>query len=222
MQQISKPKFTTGTKEFKQAPIAESFLTDKLKFERETQKKYDEYLEKTTGGDTEGQSQNLEYILDQPIESDAMKADTEIRIQYAVKRSNLGISDIPLEAIYNDDIDKIKKFERKAGRDHVPLKISIFKNFLKDTSASDEMGKKLKKVMKRYNIVSSKDKEELNLINIRCEDYNLTSNHIYREPKAHVKKDKFDFSWRPPAKIYRSEVEKQNFEEFIEDYVNLH
>ena len=53
-------------------------------------------------------------------------------IQYSnIVRSSIGVSDIPLEALYNDKIDQIKKFEVHDGRDVAPIQISMLKGMAK-------------------------------------------------------------------------------------------
>ena len=44
-------------------------------------------------------------------------------------RSNIGVSDIPLEVIFNENIDKIKNFERRSGRNPAPITLVHCANF---------------------------------------------------------------------------------------------
>lgn len=49
LRSLQKPRFETGTKEYKKQEFDESFLTDKLKLEEKTAKKYQKYLEGASG-----------------------------------------------------------------------------------------------------------------------------------------------------------------------------
>ena len=148
-------------------------------------KKYERYLdslEQQVEEKYDDPSEQYKYFIDQPLsKGDQIKADKGEQIQQAVKRQSFGVSEIPLEALYNDSIDQIKQFEMNAGRDHAPIKISIRKNFTTDDSWNESVGQKLKATMKKLNLHTGKDKHDLSLINVRCDDYNLAKDHIYKE-----------------------------------------
>lgn len=52
-----------------------------------------------------------------------------LHIQQSVARTRVGISEIPLDAIFNDKIDAIKSFERRNGKNPAPIKLSMWKDF---------------------------------------------------------------------------------------------
>ena len=60
------------------------------------------------------------------------------------------MSTLPLEAVYNEDMDKIKTFERNNDREPAPIKISLFKNFTEvkwmNEKLNDEIDRAIKKL----------------------------------------------------------------------------
>lgn len=57
-------------------------------------------------------SEMMKKIWEKQSEKE-LKEEREQNIQYVVNRQKIGFSEIPLEAIFNPTIDKIKSYERK-------------------------------------------------------------------------------------------------------------
>ena len=54
----------------------------------------------------------------------------------------MAVSEFPLEAIFNDKLDRIKHFERENGKNPAPIKLSLWKDFQinkKDSKDNSEM-----------------------------------------------------------------------------------
>lgn len=99
---------------------------DMLDFEKRFQENMDKNIENYFNTqDVEESNRKLEYFMNQDADhgntQQALIA-SQPHIQYSnINRSSIAVSDIPLDALYNDPIDQIKKFELRDGRDVAPI-----------------------------------------------------------------------------------------------------
>ena len=100
------------------------------------------------------------------------------------------MSDIPLDAIFNDKIDAIKSFERRNGKNPAPIKLSMWKDFQEPAELESPDNE------------NSITDGNLSLLNIRCPDYGISKNIV--------------FNSEPESKMYFSDLQRQGLQERLE------
>ena len=94
-----------------------------------------------------------------------------MKIQYSIHRQKIGVSSMPLDEIYNEKVDMIKKFEGRTSRDPAPIKLALMENFIKCNNDQSPNG----------------GNHDLSLINVKCEEFEINKNHIFETSKINQK-----------------------------------
>ena len=144
----------------------------------------------------------LEFFLNQ--DSSNEKQEKGLKFQYMVHRQKIGVSNIPLDLLYNEKVDMIKRFEgqtSKDARDPAPIKLALMENFVKN-------------------------EEELTLINVKCEEYVINKNQIIPSESLGTKM----YLSEPERKELQKKLEKasasssfvnKNFETFAKNILGV-
>ena len=98
----------------------------------ESTQKFEDYLALQSQATVNKQLEKFHRMRDVQYEKETkVNAPQEkAQIQYSnISRQKVSESNIPLDLIFNENIDNIKRFEKKTGKNHAPITLSHWDNF---------------------------------------------------------------------------------------------